>query len=304
MALGPPLILWLSIRWIDLSPYYVLLPLPIAIVVLGCYCSWQTWHGERGAILKLSFLALAGGLLLKIALHAGVAHYGFVLSVPATLITIVALLDWIPHRLDDQPSGGNPYRVGISLVLALAVAVHLQSYATEFANKKFAFGSGPDEFKADARARIAGEFLARLDEEMEPGDDLVALPEGVMLNYLSRRLNPTRFIVFVPPELAMFGEGVILAELMANPPDFIALVQRSTSEYGLPIFGIHYGTSIMRWVRESYEFSGLVGARPLVPERLKDHRWGIQLMRRKPAPAAKARGPLERSRPAPGRGPA
>ena len=217
------------------------------------------------------------------------------LSVPATLITIVALLDWIPRRLDDQPSGGTPYRIGVSLVLILGIAVHLQSYASEFENKRFAFGSGPDEFKADARARIAGEFLQRLEEEMEPGDDLVALPEGVMLNYLSRRPNPTRFIVFVPPEVAMFGEGTILAELKANPPDFIALVQRSTSEYGLPIFGIHYGTSIMRWVRERYEFSGLVGARPLVPERLNDHRWGIQLMKRKPAPAAKAEESLDRS---------
>ena len=102
-----------------------------------------------------------------------------------------------------------------------------------------------------------------------------------MVNYLTRRVNPTRHLNFAPPEIMIFGEDRILEDLRAQPPDYVALVHRDTREYGLPLFGTHYAPRLLEWVREDYEPVARVGAPPLVRERLEDGRSGFEVLRRR-----------------------
>ena len=76
---------------------------------------------------KLMLTVFAGLLLGRIALRTSVLDYGFVLSVPGTLILIVALLDWLPawfgakdHRL--------VYTGAVLSVLALCVVAASPSF--------------------------------------------------------------------------------------------------------------------------------------------------------------------------------
>ena len=39
-----------------------------------------------------------------------------------------------------------------------------------------------------------------------PDATLAVLPEGAMINYLSRHVNPTPCLVWVPPVMAVFGQ--------------------------------------------------------------------------------------------------
>jgi hypothetical protein len=94
---------------------------------------------------------------------------------------------------------------------------------------------------------------------------LVALPEGVMLNYLARIPNPTPYVNFVPPELLFFGEPAWLAALEAHPPEAIALVHKDTSEYGYRFFGRDYAREVARWVESGYRASASFGQEPLQP---------------------------------------
>ena len=96
-----------------------------------------------------------------------------------------------------------------------------------------------------------------------------------MLNYLTRRINPTPYVNFMPPELIIFGEDAILDSLQEKPPDLIAIVHKDTSEYGYRFFGRDYGQSIMHWVRQDYRPLGVIGAPPL-----RDRRFGILLLER------------------------
>ncbi len=91
------------------------------------------------------------------------------------------------------------------------------------------------------------------------------LPEGILVNYLTRRHTPTRHINFMPPELALFGEEEIVKELRAAPPDALALVHKDTSEYGYPLFGIDYGQRIVRWAQRRYQYDWNWGQQPLQP---------------------------------------
>jgi hypothetical protein len=100
-----------------------------------------------------------------------------------------------------------------------------------------------------------------------------------MLNYLTRRDNPTPYVV-VAFEVWAFGETNMLAAYEKNPPDYIVLVQRDSSEYGVPYFGLQkgYGLDVMQWVRRNYKPVELIGSEPL-----QGGGFGIEILKRLPS---------------------
>jgi len=106
--------------------------------------------------------------------------------------------------------------------------------------------------------RVEGPSFERVLERVEAlipkNATFVAIPEGVMLNYLSRRRNPTPYLSFFPPEMAVWGEDNALAALEARRPDFVLVVERSILEYGGGRYGerAEFGAAIMEWVNENY----------------------------------------------------
>ena len=116
------------------------------------------------------------------------------------------------------------------------------------------------------------------------GDEaaLVAvLPEGVMINYLSRRENPTPYTNLMVPELLTFGEDVIQRRFEMTPPDYILLVHKDMKEYGVPYFGSdpRNGKALMDWIGTRYTQVEVIGRTPL-----RDGGYGIAILKaRQPA---------------------
>jgi hypothetical protein len=101
--------------------------------------------------------------------------------------------------------------------------------------------------------RIA-QTLADLEARMGPDDTLLVLPEGIGLNYWLRRVNPTRFNLFLPTEIQAFGEDRMLAELATHAPDFVALLHRPSGEFGVGPFGRdpQNGRALRSWLDANY----------------------------------------------------
>jgi hypothetical protein len=127
---------------------------------------------------------------------------------------------------------------------------------------------------------MVAHLVAWVERNVPPDGTLVVMPEGVVVNYLARRRNPTRHLNFVPPEVEIFGEDAILADLRAAPPDFVALVHRDTREYRLPLFGIDYARRLRDWVHDEHRLATRAGAVPLRPDRLEDGRTGFEVWAR------------------------
>ena len=119
-----------------------------------------------------------------------------------------------------------------------------------------------DNFRADARGDAVNTILDEIGRHVPSDATLAVLPEGVMINYLSRLNSPTPYINFMPPEMIVFGESNILAAFQDNPPDFVVLVHKDTSEYGPRFFGRDYGQQLFNWIRDNYRPVSLVGATP------------------------------------------
>ncbi|MFW6163412.1 MAG: hypothetical protein ACODAJ_11640, partial [Planctomycetota bacterium] len=198
---------------------------------------------------------------------------------PGAVVLIAAGMAWLPAWAARRGGYGGVVR-GVVLALAVTVAwAHVTASVARYGQKTVRVGRGADAFLAGERGRSVEACLAAIEERVGEDETLVVLPEGVTLNYLARRDNPTPFINFMPPEVLLFGEDVMVAAFRERPPDAVALVHKSTLEYGLDYFGRGYARDLMAWVRRHYEVVWGVGATPLQgPE------FGIQLLRRRTDP--------------------
>jgi hypothetical protein len=226
---------------------------------------------------RLPFAVWSFALLAKMLLAARLSQYGFALAAPAVLFAVAALAGWWPGRA--ERGGRSPWIArGAMVGLALVLIVHCLSTTNRFlARKTYAVGSGADRVRADLRGSYVAAALGSLAEQRQPGETLVVLPEGATLNHWSGAPNPTPYLNFMPPELALFGEEPMLDALRRAAPDWLILVHKDTSEYGVPFFGRDYARSFAPWIAEHYVTVQVFGDKPLVA----GARFGVALLRRR-----------------------
>jgi hypothetical protein len=202
---------------------------------------------------RLAFVAFALALLAKNLLTAKLWHYGFVLAMPASLVAVMLLLDWAPAALERRGVSGAPLAALGFGVLAAVGWFYGEISAAAYARRHLELGQESDRIVADARGAFASRALEAVEAHVPAGGTLLVLPEGVLINYLARRLAPAPHLNYMPPEVLMFGEAEMLAALQAAPPDAVLLIHKDTSEYGLPLFGRDYGRTLLAWVRSRYQ---------------------------------------------------
>jgi prepilin signal peptidase PulO-like enzyme (type II secretory pathway) len=222
------------------------------------YLLWRLVRGRRdraslaSIALPMMLAVFAGALLGKILWNVRAVHYGFALALPATVLVLNSLI--FAGSRYAEARGGSPQfvrAVWAALVLVGCYAHFRVDYAY-FQKKEHVVSAGGDAFLADIRGKMISEATNYLLETTRPDQTLVAMPEGFLLNYLSRRVNPTIYHQFTPPNLIMYGEDNILAELQKHPPDVIALVHVDNIEYDARFFGKDYGLKIWDWVTANY----------------------------------------------------
>jgi hypothetical protein len=188
---------------------------------------------------------------------------------PATLTIVVVLLGWLPEALERRRVNGWPVRATVLAAIVVAVWAHLFPMRYFFGLKQVTVGWGSDQFLADDRGGALNRVLAVLTIASGPQDTLVMLPEGLMVNYLARRANPTGQLNFTPPAIIMYGEDRMLDALRHDAPDWIGVSNVDTSEYGAALFGRDYGQLISEWISQQYERRAPLASR-----------FNIRLMRR------------------------
>jgi hypothetical protein len=257
-------------------------PLPLFMVLLGLLLVVQFFrHGPDGRrrdllMRQISLTVFAFALLGKIILNSRIYHYGFVLAMPATLVLVVALLDWLPAAISTSGGSGPVFRAA-ALSLLLVTAISTLSVQHFFLyGKNYQVGKGRDAFWADERGRYVNAVIDEIAGRAKADDTLVVLPEGVTINFLCRLRNPTPYLFFMPFDVGLFGEEQILASFQNHPPDWIAVVPKNTDEYGYRGFGVDYGQQITAWIWQNYEEVWWIG----VPS-LEKARFGILLLRKK-----------------------
>ena len=221
-------------------------------------------------------------LLAKMALNVHLYHYGFFLAMPATLVLVICLTYWIPGALAGTLGCGVVFRSLAFAVLAAGIVYHLNWSQKFYRLKNFAVGRGGDRIltygpEVNASGAVTALTLQWIEEKTPGEATFVGLPEGIMLNYLSRRTTTLPYVNFMMTEMIVFGEQRMVEDLKARPPDYVILVPKDTSEWGVGPFGAdaRYGQQIMHWVNQHYEPIVVIGNEPF-----QRNDFGIKILKR------------------------
>jgi hypothetical protein len=259
------------------------------VVLVAAVLLWREWRqnskrGVRNSEFPALWLAFSFAMLAKLGFNPRISHFGIFLAMPAFLSAFYLLLHLLPRLLEGLGLNSKSFRVAMFILLLAGLARLTIHSALFYKDKDFTLGTGGDRIvtfdpKFDPVGSQMAEAAAWIKTNTAPTNTLAVLPEGVMLNYLTRHVNPTPYVVFAF-EVWAFGEQNMLAAYKKNPPDYIFLVQRDTSEYGVPYFGMKdgFGYDIMQWVGRSYETVELIGGEPRL-----GGAFGIKILKRLPA---------------------
>jgi hypothetical protein len=228
----------------------------------------------------LVMTVFASMMLLKIFLNVHVYHYGFALAMPAVLLLVMAMLYQLPRSLGHALGSAAFFRgLGVALLLVVLI-VHVQWSKKIYDLKTYPVGHGSDTIlswnPAVSPQGMAIDLALKQIKDVIPEDNnFVVLPEGIILNYLTRRQSASPNIEFMPSSVAMVGEEKIIHDFDAHKSDFIILVHRDTLEYGARYFGVDYAVNLASWIRKNYSPVARIGDEPF-----RNNNFGIIIAKR------------------------
>ncbi len=245
VLLGGPRINWLNVA----------APLPVVVLlalVLPPLPEGEGRNSERRT-LRIAFSVFALATLGRMFLDARITDYGFALAMPAFMVAIDLFAGRLPAWMSRIGRNGSAATAMAVAAWAALLGIYLAVMAVYVGEQTVAVGSGTDRFWADRRGAEVNAALLRL-QQFDPRWTLAVLPQGRMLNYLSRRRNSVWLGDFMPPEVISLGESAALAAMQNNPPDIVILTGKDVRGDWLnfPIGDYRYGKPTLDWVFSHY----------------------------------------------------
>jgi len=254
--------------------------LPLLLLMLGLHLRTGPTAAREGRwsrwVLATSALVFSILLLGKMGLRPQLRWYGFALAAPALMAVTAWLLGPVPSWVDRRYGLGRVIRGSTSALLLAVGIVHMSASYIHYSQKTFPVGKGRDRILVDPERGMAmAAALVTLTAPPNRGGTLLVVPEGISLNYLSRRQDPVSVMNFLPPELILFGEDRIVSGLSRNPPESIIIVPKLDRVFGGE-FGEAFGRWISAWIGQGYvevdSFpGGMLRGAPFVLKLLEPH---------------------------------
>lgn len=261
-----------------------LLGLMLLYLAVSAVTAWRETRAGRGAaaLPRVLLALLAVALLSRMVLNGRIYQFGFYQAAIAALLVPAVLIGELPTRLNLGRRGRMAVLLGCLGLLVPGVVDLAARSRKFFAADTLPVGEGRDQFLAtgldvEAYGYLAGQTSQWLREASRPGQTLLVLPEGEMINYLTRRPSPVAPFFFFSAATRGEREAVIVGELDRNPPDWVVLVSRDLREYGVQRYGEKpdQGGQILHWVAQNYRIAARLGDDPL-----DDRKRGALIFRR------------------------
>ncbi len=246
-------------------PWQILLLATLTGVALGV---WRQRHDQSPPevqVLRVAGIVFSLVLLAKMILFVRVWQYGFALAMPAAQIIVALVFWWLPRRLPlaFQRTFCRALAGGIWIGL---VAAHVMTTHHFYQEKRHVVGTGGDAFLADSRGAMFEEARRYLSDRIQPGDKLLVVPEGILLNYLLQTPADMPVVALIPWIYQLYREEALLARIADVQPEWLVIVHRDMSEEGARFFGRDYARETAGHLARHYEYIHRIGAMPLSSE--------------------------------------
>ncbi|MGA3065648.1 MAG: glycosyltransferase family 39 protein [Tepidisphaeraceae bacterium] len=244
----------LNAYWIDADRGLVIWAVGAAAVAI-----WRLANRRGDATRTLAqacLLVLALTLLTKMFFNVRTYQYGFVLAAPCMISLILALVQWLPERIDRAGGCGRILRWG-SVGLLAALAFNRLATTNRLLTERTL--TVPLEFGGTLITRPQNQPILQAMaaiHALPTGLNLDVLPDGSGINYALGRVNPTPFDLADPLTLRLDGgEDRVLDALRHSPPDMVLLIHTDKSFVGKRWFGQDYALKIDAWVESNYHLA-------------------------------------------------
>lgn len=218
-------------------------------------------------------LVAAIALLARMALFPRIFHYGYCQASLAGVLVIITIVCVVPHALKLDKPGRLVFFTATSIFLALGMFSLEKTSIGYLRQKTQPVGEGVDMFYGYRPGFDPFGLMiekARIELRNTPdAKSLLVIPEGPMLNYLSRKPSTIREFMLLPFALKGDGSRKIIEQLRANPPQTVALITRNLREFGVERYGESpdNGSELMSWVDWNYKSYFQIGADPFDQDR-------------------------------------
>jgi hypothetical protein len=225
-------------------------------------------HSRRAAAVendnvtvRLLLWIAAAALLARMALNPRIHHYGFTQAALAGVVCVAILMSSIPRLLNLDRMARRWHQVILAILFVSVAGLTVRNSYRFYSVHTFPIGEGVDRFlgfneNADAGALVVenARLYLKADARQNNVRSLLVIPEGVMLNYLTRLPNSIPNYFFQPFVLVNGGDDKIVNRLTASPPDRIVVLSRDLREYGVPRFGAsrEHGRKILEFLGQNY----------------------------------------------------
>jgi len=255
-----------------LPPFDMFKALPLVMMALGIYlwfCLVRPGSDRRHFEVLLTALVMtifSFLLLLRMILNTHINSYGFVLAMPAALLTIFCLVYQVPLFFDKTYRSGRLLRSCALVLLVTILFRYMICSKTVYSLRTYPLGQAADriiDFDEAVwnRGRCVAWAIDKIENTIEKDKNFVFFPDGIMLNYLTRRPSPLRFTSFYPTDIGFYGKEAIQAAFIKARPDYIILTAVNLTAIGYDSF--EYVGEIMDWINRHYVSVGMIGNRSL-----------------------------------------
>jgi len=254
----------------------------VVVAVMGIFYGITIWKSRKDkgkalhALPMFVFIIFAFVMVLKAMLRVRIVAYGFALAMPATLIVVAGLVYHVPRFAAKNPQSTTFIRalsiILVGMFLVMEIGLVSQTYLVRnylIATDKeriITFDPGLNIEGTVPGVNIEGPVinaaLKKINETIKPNESFLVIPEGILLNYLTRRESPSPYTSFLLGDLVMHHEEKMVERLSRRLPDYVILVDRSVIEWGFEKFGVDTGTKISAWVIKNYVPTYFIGIIP------------------------------------------
>ncbi len=244
------------VRTLPIDWNSIIRPLPVclfAILIAAALPIARRVRTGHLSSLRFGLVVFAMAMLAKISLNAHIYHYGFGLAMPGMLILVAVLITELPELVNRRGGNGNMIRAVAAVCWGTMVFLALYMDNRNFSGKLFALGAKGDTIRVNSRGAEVRAIVDEIRRYTPENSTLIVLPQGLMVNYLARRVDPIPYINFMPPEVLIEGEDTIIAAMAAQPPDRILINYSSVQggEFTLD-YRYSYGKKTFDWVQQNY----------------------------------------------------
>ncbi len=263
---------WTRVEWMQIGqclPGLAVTYLAFRLVLLSRHDGKTPIDQRSFARLLIALMAIM--MILRMGLNGRIYHYGFCQAALAGVLVVGALIGEAPEWLAFTRGGDVARRVLFAAALILLSVGTAKVAATSqeiYRMKTFAVGSGRDLFYSFPRQiNSSGELVQWASSQLRqlPDDQTaIALPEGIMINYLARKKSPAPPLYFFANTTESGKEPSVVRQIEQHPPDWIAVVSRDLREYGIQRYGEASGKGwdILQWINRDYKTASSIGGDP------------------------------------------